>query len=146
MKADPESLKQGVKDFYRTMFRMDPSEDLVNKMVGELQAGQAAAADDQSFDVGAQLRKLAEGQPVYNELYGKKQAGQSEADYQGSFVAASGDLLGNEAADNGAVLAGMRTGDYQTTVGATAGSSRAWNNSRFLGRLASAGQIVNDRT
>lgn len=143
---DPESLKQSVKDMWRSWFRSEPSEALVSKMVGDLSAAVSTAPKDQSVDVNARLRQMAESSPEYKKLYGNKQPGQTEADYQGQFVAASQDLLGNEAPDNGAVLAGMQSGQYQTTIGATAASARAMQNSKFLGRLASAAQILNAET
>lgn len=143
---DPESVKQAVKDLWRKWFRAEPSEKLVTEMAGNIMAVAANAPKDQSIDVEAQLRKMAEASPDYKTLYGNKQPGQSEGDYQGQFEAASQSLLGNEAADNGSILAGMKTGQYQTTVGSTAASARAWQNSAFLGRLAQASQIVNEKT
>jgi hypothetical protein len=55
-------------------------------------------------------------------------------------------MLGAEVGNNEAVVAGMRSGKYQTTIDAAAGMSEAWDNSTFLGRLARVGQLVGDMT
>jgi hypothetical protein len=145
-RPDPDALRQDVKDFWRKWFRDEPSAKLVDEMAGNLMKAVMSSPKDQQVDVTAQLRKLIEGTGQYQELYGKKQAGQTEEQYQQQFVDAASSMMGNEAPDQGAITAGMKTGQYQTTVGATAASARAWQNSQFLGRLAQAAQIVNDQT
>ncbi len=143
---DPETIKQNVKDMWRSWFRSEPSDAMVNQMTGELRAAVSAAPKDQSVDLTARLRAMAEASPEYKTLYGHKQPGQSETDYQQQFVQGAQSLLGNEAPDNASVLAGMRTGSYQTTIGSTAASAQAMQNSTFLGHLAEAARIVNQNT
>lgn len=146
IKPDPDAVKQAVKDLWRKWFRSEPTEKLVDEFAGNIMAAAANAPKDQSVDVEAQLRKLAEGTGDYRTLYGNKQPGQSEMDYQAQFEGAAQSILGNEAAPEGAITGGMRTGQYQTTVGSSAAAGLASQNSTFLGRLASAAQTVNDRT
>jgi hypothetical protein len=55
-------------------------------------------------------------------------------------------MLGAQAADPNAVRSGMRSGQYQTTVGAVAGTKAARDNSTFMGRLAAAAQVVGENT
>jgi hypothetical protein len=145
-RPDMESVKQAAKDLWRKMFRAEPSEKLVNEMAGNLIAGYMAAPDAQQYDINAHLRQTLEAAPEYQSLYGKMQPGQTPEDYQAQFDAAASSMLGGEAAPVGAVTAGMKTGQYQTTVGASAAAGLASQNSTLMGRLATAAQIVNERT
>lgn len=146
MTPDPQQIRNDVIDFWRTNFRADPSDATVNQFVSELQAQAAAAPKDQSVDITARLRALAEKRPEYKTLYGNIQPGQTPADYQQQFISGAQDMTGAQAPDNGAILAGMRSGDYNVTTAGVAGTSRAWTNSRFLGNLASAAQAVSAMT
>ncbi len=62
-------------------------------------------------------------------------------------MAGSASMLGNEAPDPDAVKAGMRSGEYQTTVGAAfaSGASKG-NNSTLQERLARAANVVATNT
>lgn len=55
-------------------------------------------------------------------------------------------MVGAEAVDPTAIQSGMRTGDFQTTIGQVAGQKKSWGNSTFLGRLAQAAQLVSENT
>lgn len=143
---DPVALRQSAKDLYKSMFLADPSEGQLDEFVGKVQGMMTSAPDNQQVDGSARLRDLLEGTAIYKELYGKMPSGMTEAEYQSQFRQGAASMLGNEAADPNTVRSGMRTGKYQTTIGAVAASDKAWNNSTFRGRLAQAAQIVSEYT
>lgn len=146
VKPDPEAVKQATVDLWRSFFRADPSDAQVAGFAQQIEQIFMSAAEDQGIDVNAQLRSLIQKHPEYSRLYGNKPSGLSEEAYVAQFVAAQKDLLGQQEANPEAVRQGMATGDYQTTLGAVFGSKQAWGNSRLLGRLASAAQLVNANT
>jgi hypothetical protein len=149
---DPEKVRQTARDLYRTLFLTEPDEATLGRLVSGVQAAVQAQDIDSTdgvvstVDQDAQLRKMLESDPRYKELYGKMPAGATEAEYRGQFDAAAQSILGNQLASPDSVRAGMRTGDYNTTVGAAAMSRQATESSTFLGRLASAAQVVNRMT
>lgn len=146
VKPDPVAVGQAVKDFYRALYFTDPDEATVSRFQGHLSSLIDAAEADESIDVSARLRQFAENDPLYQELYGNRPDGMSEEEYAAQFRQGQASMLGAETAGNQAVVAGLRTGDYQTTVGAAAGTEQAWDNSTFMGRLARAARSVNDYT
>jgi hypothetical protein len=82
-----------------------------------------------------------QGRPEYSELYGKKPGGMNESEYQSQFVGGVQDILGAEA-DIDAVRSGLRSGDYQSAVGVAAIGGMKGQNSRLLGRWATAKQTL----
>lgn len=143
---DPVAVKQAAKDMYRSLFAMDPDEATLNSLVAAFNSAAASSGDNQQVSADARIRQALESRPEYKDLYGRKPAGMSEAEYQTQFRAAAVDMMGQEAVSPDAIRSGMRTGDYQTTVGAAAGSKQAWNNSTFLGRLANASRVIAENT
>ncbi len=139
---DPDQIRQAAKDMYIRLFAAEPTDAQLNSLVGTVSGAISGAADNQAVSADAQLRKAAEGLPIYDELYGNMPSGMTETEYQGQFRGGAQQLLGNEAPDPSVIQGGMRTGDYQTTLGQIAGSKQAWGNSTFLGRLAQAAQIA----
>jgi hypothetical protein len=146
VKPDPEAVKQSATDLWRAFFRADPSNAQLAGFQQQIEQVFMSAAEDQGIDVNAQLRALIQKHPEYARLYGNKPSGLSEEQYVAQFTAAQRDLIGSQEANPEAVRQGMQSGDYQTTVGAVFGSKQAWGNSRLLGRLASAAQLVNANT
>lgn len=146
MKPDPEAIKQAARDLYRQLFAAEPTDAQLASIVGSINSTVSSAADDQSIDVSAQIRKSVESDPQYKELYGSMPAGMTPEEYQAQYRAGAATLLGNEAPDPNAIRSGMRSGNYQTTLGRVAGGQKAWNNSAFLGRLAQAAQVVSEST
>lgn len=148
---DPAAVRQKAKETWQTMFFTDPTEQQLQGFISQMDAAyqaQSASTTDitQGVELDARLQAYAESQPIYKELYGNKPKGMSDADYRVQFQAGAQGLLGNETADPNTLKSGMRTGQYQTTVGAVAGSAKAFGNSTFLGRLAQAAQVVNAST
>lgn len=143
---DPLALRQAAKDLYISLFAGDPSEADLDRLVAAVNGAVTSTPMSQNVDVNAQLRNAIENDPMYKELYGSMPGGMAESDYQGQFRHAASSMLGAEAADPTAIQSGMRTGDYQTTVGQVAGSKQAWGNSTFLGRLAQAAQVIAENT
>ena len=142
---DDAQIEQAVTDLWRKLFRSDPSGDQIGNFKAKLAGIIKSTPMDQDIDVTAKVREFAEGSEEFKTLYAKA-GGKDPAEYQSQFLGAAADLLGNEAPDDEAIRQGMRSGQYQTTVGAVAGSAQAMKNSRFLGRLASAAQLVNEAT
>jgi hypothetical protein len=145
-KPDPVAVQQAVKDLWRSMFLEEPDQATVDQFSSQLSSLTANLQEGESIDTGARLRAFAEGNAKYQEFYGRKPVGMSEEEYQSQFRAGQQSILGNELGENAAVKAGMRDGQYQTAVGAAAGTRQAWDNSTFLGRLAQAAQAVNENT
>jgi hypothetical protein len=145
-RPDPVQIEQAVKDMWRNLFLEDPDPAVAAQFTAQLNAAIGGLGEGESIDPNARLRQFAEGSDQYQEYYGRKPAGMAEEEYQGMFRSGQRSVLGNELAGNAAVKAGMREGQYQTTVGAAAGTREAWDNSTFLGRLARAAQLVNENT
>jgi hypothetical protein len=146
LKPDSVAIRQATKDMYRSLYLEDPSEGDLNAMAARVESAIVSAPDDVSVSGEARIRDVVEGDPKYQQYYGKKPGGMSEEEYQGMHRAAQGSMLGEELADNQAVRLGMQEGQYQTTVGATMGTKEAWDNSTFMGRLARAAQTVGRNT
>lgn len=143
---DPVQVTQAAKDMYRSLFLEDPDEATLASFSAQINSIVSAAPSNQNVDVSAQIRGIAEKMPQYQELYGKRPSGVDEADYRAMMESGQRSMLGNELAGNAATKLGMRSGKYQTAVGATMGTSEAWDNSTFMGRLAAAAQVVGRNT
>jgi hypothetical protein len=139
---DPVQIQQATKDLYRSLFKEEPDEATLTSLASQVSSAVAGAGTDQNVNVEARIRQSLEALPEYNTYYGNKPGGMTEGEYQGQFVAGQQSILGNELAGNSAVRLGMKSGQYQTAVGAATGTKEAWNNSNFLGRLAQAAQNV----
>lgn len=145
-KPDPATLNETMRQLYQQMFLEEPDEATLANFRAQIDGAVGAMQPGDSVDVSARAREFARNDPRYGQLYGHKPDHVSEEDYQGQFRAAQASMLGNEVGTNDAILAGMRGGQYQTSVGAAAGTKEAWDNSTFLGRLARAGQVVGEMT
>jgi hypothetical protein len=149
---DSEAIRQSAKDLWVQLYAKDPSDQQLDKIVSSVTSAILSADIDgsdgtvQDVNASAQLRRAVESAPEYQDLYGNKPGGMSEAEYQGQFRAGAQSILGNQAADPEIVRSGMRTGQFQTSVGAAAVSSQALDNSTWLGRLANASQLVSANT
>jgi len=144
--ADPVQLRQATKDMYQQLFFKDPTDAELDQFTQQVQAAVGGAPDNQSVSPEARIRDSLEHTPQFAELYKNRPSGMSVSDYSGQFRAAAQSMLGNEAADPAVIRSGLRTGDYQTTIGAAAMSGKAFGNSTFLGRLAQAAQIISENT
>jgi hypothetical protein len=131
---------------YKSLYLQDPTDAQLDGFVSSVTSQVMGAADNQTIEPGARIRDLIEKDGAHRELYGAMPKGMTESEYQGQFRAGASSMLGQEAADPNVLRSGMRQGEYQTTVGAAAGSKKAWGNSTFLGRLASAAQVVAQNT
>lgn len=149
---DPAALNETFRNLYREMFLADPTEEQLANFRSQInsatQSAQTAEPGSTVTNVSPEARamEILRDDPRYQELYGNKPEGMSETDYRSQFEAAQRDMLGNESAGNVALLAGLRSGRYQTAVGAAAATPEAWQNSRFLGRLFQAGRVVGAAT
>lgn len=145
---DPAALNETMRRLYREMFFADPTEEQLATFRSQInaatQAAQTAEPGSTVTNVSPEARAMEalRQDPRYRELYGNKPETMSEEEYRAQFEAAQRDMLGNEAAGNVAILAGLRSGRYQTAVGAAAATPEAWQNSRFMERLARAGRVV----
>ena len=143
---DRDAVKQSAKDMYRQLFLTEPDDAQLESFTNQVFGVISSAADNQSVDASAQLRKISEGLPEYQKFYGNKPGGMTEQEYQGQFALGQQSILGNELAGNQAVRLGMQDGKYQTAVGAAAGTAEAADNSTFQGRLAQAAQVISGKT
>lgn len=149
---DPAALDETMRSLYQEMFFKDPTAEQLSSFRSQINAAvsaqYAAEPGDTITNVDVQARAMEglRNDPRYAELYGKKPGGMSEQDYRRQFQAGQASILGEELAGNAAVQAGMRSGKYQTAVGAAAGSAEAFNNSVFMGRLARAAEVIGAST
>lgn len=142
---DPVQAKQQFSDLYSALLLTDPSPDLENQFVEDLQKALDDAEEGMNFDASARILDFVRGTTRYQELYGNKPEGQGEEEYLSQFLGAGQNLLGTETPPPEAVAAGLRTGETQTTVGQIAAEQLAkpeqFRNSRFFGRLAEAANV-----
>lgn len=139
---DPVQVQQAAKDLYRSLFLEEPDEATLASLSATVSSAISSAPDNQNVDIEARIRQSLEGSSQYKKYYGKKPGGMTEAEYRTQFGAAQQSILGAETAGNAAVRLGMQEGQYQTAVGAAAGTKEAQNNSTWLERLARAAQNV----
>ena len=135
---DPVAVREQVTELWQNLFLTNPSDEIVGAFQDELSKAISSSDPEQNIDVTARIQAWLKGQPAYNEMYGNKPAGLSESEYQSQFVAGAQSMLGAQATADEAVQAGMRSGDYQTTIGQIAGQKSSLDNSTFQERLAIA--------
>lgn len=143
---DPVQIRQAAADMYQQLFLSEADDATLDRFTSQIQSAISGAPEDQDVDVNARIRDIAEGMPEYQELYGNKPAGISEQQYQNQFLGARQSILGAEIGSADSVRLGMKSGKYQTTVGAAAASAEAFDNSTFMGRLARAANAVSRNT
>lgn len=145
-RPDPASLDERLRELYQTMFFTEPSDDDLARFRSQINSAIDAAGPGDQVDWGARANQFARNDPRYADLYGKMPETMSEGDFRMQFEAGQASMLGAERAGNAAVMAGMRDGNFQTTIGAAAGTTEAWDNSTFLDRLARASRAVSEMT
>lgn len=143
---DPVAVRQSARDMYIKMFAAEPSSSQLDQFAAVVNGAIAGAADNVNVDAGARMQQAIEATPLYKDLYGNKPSGLTDAEYRAQFDNGAASLLGAEAPDPFTIQQGMRSGDYQTTLGAIAGTKQAMGNSTFLGRFAQAAQILAENT
>lgn len=144
--VDDVAVKEQVQRLWQAMFRAEADDSLIAAFTANLQGQLDAAPEGMEFDVSSRIQQWLKGQAVYGELYGKKPPGVTEEEYQQQFLAAQQSILGNEISDDDSIKAGMKTGQYQTTVGASAFGAKAQDNSRWMERIARAANVVAETT
>lgn len=145
-RPDPVAVRQAARDMWMNLYASEPSEQQLNDLIATVDSSITNAPSSQSVSVEAQIRKGLEANPQYQELYGNRPTGMSEQEYQTQFRQGAASLLGSQAADPESIRSGLRSGQYQTTLGRVAGSKQAWGNSTFRGRLAQAAALVSEST
>lgn len=143
---DPVAVRQSARDMYIKMFAAEPTAQQLNQFAAVVNGAISGAGDNQNIDATAQIQNALENTPLYHDLYGKKMPGTTDQDYRAQFDNGAASLLGAEAPDPFTIQLGMQSGQYQTTLGAIAGTKQAYGNSTFLQRLAQASQIVSQNT
>jgi hypothetical protein len=145
---DPAGLDEALRDLYQQMYMKEPDEKTMASFRAEINRAVSSAASSGigSIDVAARARQFARKDGSYDTLYGNRPDGMSEVEYRSMMESGQRSMLGAETGGNVATQAGMRTGKYQTAVGAAAATTEAWDNSTFLGRLARAANIVGVNT
>ncbi len=143
---DPAALNETLRTLYENMFLQDPDEQTLARFRQQITAAVGGMQEGESVDVSARAQEFARQDPLYKELYGNKPGTVPDDQYRNQFLAGQQSMLGNEVGDNQSALIGMRSGKYQSTIGAAAGTAEAWDNSTFLGRLAHAAQVVGEMT
>lgn len=144
-KLDQTKVRQAAKDLYQSLFFAEPTDAELARLVGAANGAQAAGNGFDQTDPQAALEGAAKTSGAYSELYRNKPGGMSEAEYAQQFKSGVGDIAGAQANPE-AIRAGLRTGQYQTAVGAAATGAGIFNNSTFMGRLAGAGQVFSEFT
>jgi hypothetical protein len=144
--VDPVSIKDQVQQLWQAMRLDPPSDTVVNAIVKDMQSQLDKAPEGMTLDQSARIMEFLRQQPQYGELYAKKPGQLNEAQFQAQFVAGQQSMLGAEATGDDAIRAGMRTGEYQTTVGSAFASEQGKNNSTLQGRLARAAQVISELT
>jgi hypothetical protein len=143
---DPVAVRQAAKDMWKQFFVSDPSDEQVAQLAAQISSTISSAPINQSVDVEARVREMLLNNGLYRELYSRMPKGMTEGEYQNQFRQAAQTMLGAQAADPSVIRAGMRTGSYQTSIGAAASSKAAFDNSTFMGRLAAAAQVISENT
>lgn len=137
---DPVAIAQNFRDLYRSLMFAEPSQQLIEAFMDDLNRTLATVPIEQTIDATARMQEFIRSTPGYRELY-QHRGGLGEGEYQNIFRAGVSSILGADANEE-AILAGMRTGEYQTSVGAAAMSKQAQDNSTWQGRLARVAEVV----
>ena len=145
---DPAGIDETIRQLYEQYFLEDADDDTIAQFRSRINAAVQDAFDNDisSVNISARAQQFLREQPEYEALYGNKPEGVSEQEYANQMQNGQRSMLGAELAGNAAAKQGMKTGKYQTAVGAAAGTTEAWDNSTFLGRLARAGEVVGRNT
>ena len=143
---DRMAVEQNARDTMEILYPTAANEDDVRAITDRVMQEAASAADDQDVNVEARIRQYVEELPQYGEFYGNKPGGVTEGQYKNVMTLGSRSMLGNEGDLTQAGALGMKSGKYQTAVGAAMGTSAAYDNSTFMGRLAQAAQITSRNT
>lgn len=145
---DPTAIDETLRTLYQQLYDTEPDDATMAKFRSQINAAVAGARDNNlsGISIEARARQFARQDPKYAGMYGSKPDGMTETQWAQQFESAQASMLGAERAGNLPKHLGMRAGKYQTTIGAAAATSEAWDNSTFLGRLARAGQIVSENT
>lgn len=143
---DEASLNETFRTLYQSMFFEEPDEAQLAAFRSKITSAIDAAEPGQEIDPTSRAKEMLRSDPRYEELYGRKASTVSDEQYRAMHLGGQINMLGDELAGNKAAMAGMRSGKYQTTIGAAAGTREAWDNSTFLGRLARIGQLVGEMT
>lgn len=144
-KLDQAKVRQAAKDLFQSLFLSDPTDAELANLVGAANGAQSRSNGFDDSDPQAALEASARGSSNYKSLYGAKPGGMSEQEYQAQFKSGVQDILGAQANPD-AVKAGMRSGQFNTAVGAAAHSPGVFDNSTFMGRLAGAAQVFGEFT
>ena len=145
---DPAGIDETIRTLYQQMFFEEPDDATLAAFRSQINGAVKSNFDNDigSVDIAARARQFLRSRPEYEEFYGNKPSTLSDEEYANQFQNAQASILGNELAGNEAVRSGLRSGKYQTAIGAAAGTEEAWDNSTFMGRLARAGSVVGSYT
>jgi hypothetical protein len=147
---DPVQAKQQFADLFGALLLNEPPDELKDQLVGWLQGELDAAEEGMNFDASARIREFVENNPRFKELYANRPAGMNPEEYLAMFQTGAASMLGAEAPSNASLEAGLKTGQYQTTIGATLseqlGKPEELKNSRMFGRLAEVADIFGGAT
>tara|TARA_R110001606_G_scaffold101624_12_gene223114 strand:- start:5706 stop:7472 length:1767 start_codon:yes stop_codon:yes gene_type:complete len=143
---DRVAVEARARDLMETMYPQGAAESEIADITDRVIAEYMDAPDDQMYDLDSQTESAVRGLPQYEKFYGNKPGGVSDSRYAASMTLGAQSILGAEAGLTGAAGLGMQSGKYQTAVGAAAGSSLAFDNSTFMGRLAQAAKVVSANT
>jgi hypothetical protein len=143
---DRMAVEQNARDTMEILYPTAANEEDVRAITDRVMNEYASAPDEQQVNVEARIRQYVEELPQYGEFYGNKPGGVTESQYKNVMTAGSRSMLGNEGDLTQAGALGMKSGKYQTAVGAAMGTSAAYDNSTFMGRLAQAAQITSRNT
>ena len=143
---DRMAVEQNARDTMEILYPTAANDEDVRAITERVMNDAATAPDDQDINLESRIRQYVEELPQYGEFYGNKPGGVTEGQYKNVMTAGSRSMLGNEGDLTQAGALGMKSGKYQTAVGAAIGTSAAYDNSTFMGRLAQAAQITSRNT
>jgi hypothetical protein len=154
--------ERAVLDAARTIvgsWNMTLGEPQLNNLLSQWKGAQARTLQSQSpfkrydqqliqvnapQDEGAFLRETLRSTGEYGQLFGNKSTAETEQEYVNRFENKSQEYLGDQ--NIGAVRAGMMSGDPNTVVGQAMASGKAYESSRFRGRLATMADTFRSMT
>ena len=146
MVPDRMAIEQNARDTMEILYPTSASDEDVRAITDRVMQEAAAAPLDQEVNLAARVRQYVEELPQYGEFYGNKPGGVTDSQYQNVMMSGAESMLGAEGGLTQAGALGMKSGKYQTAIGAAAGTSAAFDNSTFMGRLAQAAQVTSQNT
>ena len=146
MVPDRMAIEQNARDTMEILYPTAASDEDVRAITDRVMQEAASAPLDQEVNLAARVRQFVEELPQYGEFYGNKPGGVTDAQYQNVMMRGAESMLGAEGGLTQSGALGMKSGKYQTSVGAAAGTSAAFDNSTFMGRLAQAAQVTSQNT